>query len=342
MKRLVITVMAIALAGLVAAGCSQAAPAPAKPPAAPTAAPAKVEYPQKGKAVTYIVPFAPGGATDIGSRLLAAQLEKELGVPFEVVNKEGASSQVGLTDLFKSKPDGYTIGAAGLPTSALVYLDEKRKAAFGRKDVQPLANFYADPDLLAVGAKTGIKDLKTLIDQAKANPGKIRVASSGLGGDDHLAGLMLAKLFGVRFGYVHFDGGAPRNAAILGGNAEVMVGGVVGILPLMKSGDVNVLAILDSDETPAMPGVKTLKAQGYDYISGANRGLAVPAGTPKEIITILNNAIEKAVKSPEVAAKLKDMGVQARYEDAAGYSARWDAVEKAMKEALALLAETTK
>ena len=129
--------------------------APAAAPAQPTAAPApKATYPEKGKAITMIVPFGAGGSTDIGARLLAVGMEKELGTPVNVQNKGGAGSQTGLTELAGAKPDGYTIGFANLPTANLVYSDPDRKANFSAKSFQPIGSQVVDPSAIGVAANS--------------------------------------------------------------------------------------------------------------------------------------------------------------------------------------------
>jgi len=159
-----------------------AQPTAAKPaePTKPAAAPTKtVDFPAKGRPITILNPWAAGGGNDLTCRLVGAFMEKDLGVPVQVLNKPGASSQVGTTEFVQAKPDGYTILLASMPTASLTYLDAERKAVYTRKDFQPIANLVLETGSIAV--KTGSKydTLKDLFDAAKANPGKIKIGHTG-------------------------------------------------------------------------------------------------------------------------------------------------------------------
>ena len=184
---------ALALATVIVAGCSQATPAPAPTtaPAAPAAA--KSTYPEKGKVVTLIIPWGAGGGSDVGARLLTPLMEKDLGVTIEVVNKTGGGPQVGITDLVNAKPDGYTFGMTNLPATAAIYLDAERQATFGRKDLQPVALHVFDPIAVAVRQDSPFKTMKDFMDAAKADPGKIKIATSGILSATHIGFLSLEK-----------------------------------------------------------------------------------------------------------------------------------------------------
>jgi len=198
MRSIFTLTLVLGLACLAIVGCTQAAPpltptqsiaAPTK--AAPTAQPTtkaaeptkasdatgasakKVNYPAEGKAVSIIVPFPAGSANDTCARVLIPVLERELRVPVQVVNKPGASTQTGMTELVTQPTDGYTLGLISLPGAMLAYLDSERKAIYGRKDFVPLAFQSWDPDAIGVAADSPYKTMKDLIDAAKAKPGEI-------------------------------------------------------------------------------------------------------------------------------------------------------------------------
>jgi tripartite-type tricarboxylate transporter receptor subunit TctC len=181
---------------------------------------AKVSFPA-GKPITIIVPYAAGGTTDVGARLLAELLEKELSTPVQVVNKPGSASQVGLTELVNAKPDGYTLSYGVLPTIITHYLDPERRAPYTRENFQPVALHHLVPAMLAVRTDSPYKTLNDLIEAAKANPGQIKVSDSGLMANPHLSVLLLERAAGVRFASVHFDGGAPSVTALLSRSQEV-------------------------------------------------------------------------------------------------------------------------
>jgi len=337
--------VALVALSLVAVGCSQAAPAPtptkaaaqpakaAEPTkaAAPqaTAAPAKkVDYPTKGKVLNIIVPYAAGGGGDLTGRLLAASLEKELGITVEVLNKAGGGGQVGITELAKAKPDGYTIGFTNMPHTIPVYLDPERKAAFGRKDLQPLANVVSDP--VAIIAKKGgpYNTLKDLVEAAKTNPKKVKITGSGLLNPSHIATLLLQKEAGVEFSYVVYDQQGEQRAALLGGHMDAEAGPVSEIAQSVKAGDCIALAVLDKEESKYLPGAKTADAQGFKVNVASARGVSAPAAVPKEIIELLDKAIGKVMDLEDTKKKQDELMLVPRYMNTAAYTAYWDGLEK--------------
>ncbi|MCL4535412.1 MAG: tripartite tricarboxylate transporter substrate binding protein [Bacteroidetes bacterium] len=341
----------VAVASLLVAGCSQAVPAasPTKAPAAPTTA-AKVaeptkaaaaqpaapstsaNYPVKGKTISLISPFAAGGVTDIGGRLLAPLLEKELGTPVEVVNKPGAGSQVGITEAARAKPDGYTLGMTNLPTTITLYLDPPRKAVFNRKSFQPIGLHGVDPAGIAVKADSPYKTMKDLIDAAKANPKKIKVSTAGRMGGPHLAVLDTERVAGVQFAVVHFDGASEGMTALLGGHTDAQFGYLGSWVGPVKNGEVRVLGVMDKQESKYLPGVKTMESQGYKLYHQNSRGWSAPAGTPMEIVDTLAAALKRAMDSPEHKQKMDEQGVELRYMNPTEFGAYWEETEVQVKQ----------
>lgn len=312
-----------------APAAAQPAAAPTKAAAAqPTAVPAKkVDYPQKGKAITMIVPWPPGNSNDIMGRLLAGVMEKEFGTPVEVVNKAGASTQVGMTDLARAKPDGYTLAVNSMPTTSLVYLDPERKAAFGRKDFQPIAVGVVDPTGFAVKADGPHKTMKDLVDAGKAAPKKIKVGTNGFMTPTHMVGVKLQKETGAQFALVHFDG-APLNVSnLMGDHTEAAIAGPGGTAQFVKSGELRVLGITDTVESKFLPGVKPLRDQGYDIVTYISRGIVAPAGTPKETVDILAAVVKKATEDSEFRRKMEDSSVSVRYMGPEEYAKHWDELD---------------
>lgn len=308
---------------------------PTKAPAEPTkaAAPAKkVDWPEKGKAVSLLVPFPAGGGADIGARIIVSSLEKELGVPVQVVNKGGAGSQVGLTEAAKAKPDGYTVGYANLPTAITIYLDPDRKAAFGRKDIQPVAMHVLDPLAIAVKADSPYKSLKDLVEASKTNPEKIKGAVGGQMGPEHFAWLQLNKQEGAKVNVVVFDGGAQALTAVLGGHVDALCAGFSGILPQAKSGQVRILATMEQEGKQFLPGIQTMEEQGYKGFYGMTRNWFVPAGTPKEIVEILEGAIKRAMDTEDHTKRALESGQAPRFMPAAQLATYWDQMEPGVKQ----------
>jgi tripartite-type tricarboxylate transporter receptor subunit TctC len=361
MRRLLTLIAASAFAGsLLLAGCSQSAPAPAAtkapaapaaaeptkaaaapttaPAAAPTTAPAaaptaakKVDYPAQGRSINMIVPWPAGGGVDIGTRLLAPYLEKELGIPVQVSNKAGASGQIGEMEMLKSKPDGYTICATLVPGTITVYLDQERKATYGRKDFQPIALHVSEPAILVVKGDSPYKTAKEFVEAAKANPEKVKVSSSGIMSPAHMATIQFEKVTGTKFAIAQFDGAAPALTALLGGHVDANIGWGGNFVGPAKSGDIRVLGVMDSQRSQFFPNVPTMGEIGYKVSFSSARGFSVPAGTPKEIVGILDTAFKKAINNDEHKKKIEEASLPLKYMDSAGYGTYWDETEAIIK-----------
>jgi len=299
------------------------------------------DFPAKGKSITMILGTSAGGSTDVGARILAAALEKDLaatGTRIQVENKPGAGWQIGLTALARSKPDGYTIGFTILPQTITNYLDPERKAVFERKSFQPLGMQVVDPGVIAVKATSPYKTLKDVIDAAKANPNKLKASATGILSDDHLAVLQLQKLTGAKFAIVQFDGSAKAITALLGGHTDVYFGNVGDTFPQARAGEVRVLAVMDDDETKFLPG-KTSFSQGIKLESSSSRGLSAPADTPKEIVDFLAGAIKKAIADPEHMKKMDEQGLTVRYMDPGRMEKYWAEMEEQIKPLMSIAKE---
>jgi len=292
-----------------------------------TAAAAVPAFPEKGKSIDLIVPYTAGGSADLVARLLAPGMEKELGIPVRVVNRPGAGAQLGASELARAKKDGYTLGITNLPPVVLLYLNPDRKADFSRKDFQPLANLTADPHYVAVKADSPYKTMKDLIDAAKANPEKIKIATLGIHGPEHLRIIQLQKLTGAKFANVNFDGVAASRTALLGGHIDVVFSTSAGLGGTIKSGDVRLLGVMDNESTKFAPDVKTLKSQGYNVRSILSIPVSLPAGTPKEIVNILSAAAKKAAETDEFKTKTAAVGATQRYMGPDELGAYWDEME---------------
>lgn len=354
MRALFVYLLAVlALASLAVAGCTQSTPAPTptKPAAAPTkaaeatkppaaqpttpaptaAAAAKLDWPQKGKAITIIVPWAAGSPNDVFARMLAPYLEKELGTPVQVEAKPGAGSQIGMTELAKAKPDGYTLGVNSLETTIATYLDPERKAVFDRKSFAPISLALLEPDSLIVKGDGPFKTTKDLVDAAKANPEKIKMGTNGIMTATHMGVLVIEKAAGVKFAAVHFNGSSENSAALLGGHTDAGVVIASGIVGAIKSGQIRLVGILGTEGWSTFPEVKTLREQGYDAVFVRSLGLDAPAGTPPDVIARIDAVVKKTLSSQEFQKKADDANMLLKYMDTKGYSAHWDQSEAKMK-----------
>ncbi len=315
-RKFVSTVTFFALAGLVVAGYSQASAAK------------KVDFPAKGKAITFIVPFSPGGSTDVAARNLAPYMEKALGVPVEVVNRPGAGSQLGITRALAEKPDGYTIFYANLPGPITMYLNPDRKTTFkSKKDFTFLGMHLIDPGAIAVQYDGRYKTMKDLVDAAKANPGKLKAATTGLLSDDHLAIIDVQNQAGVKFAIVHFDSNPERDVALMGGKIDASFGNAGSFYAPHINKKVRIIGVMDTKVWPKLPDIRTCESMGYKTYQASARGLYAPPGMDPQIRQILAAAIKKGVNDPEHMKKMEAAGFPVGYMSPEDHEKYWDRVE---------------
>lgn len=287
------------------------------------AAPASAQFPEKGKAITIIVPYTPGGGVDFVARTLAAGMEKDLGTPVQVVNKPGAGAQIGLTDLVRSKPDGYTLALVVMPTVLTHYFDKTRNAIYDRTSFQPVAMLYSVSYAVAVRKDSPYRDFKSFIDAAKAKPDTIKIADAGLMTAPHVMLGLMERATGTRFASVHFNGGAPGIAALLGGHVDGMSGGGSDFVPQLKSGELRLLAVTTEGEDPLMPGVPTMKSLGYNVLFATATGIAAPKGTPPDVVKVLETSIAKLAATEEYKKALLGGGITPTFTGAREYEQFW-------------------
>ncbi len=308
--------------------------------AAVAALPAAAQtWPPQGRPVTIIVPYPAGGGTDTSARMMAAGLERELKANFQVVNRVGAASQVGLSELVRAKPDGMTLAYMVLPTVVTHYLDPKRLAIYTRANFTPIFMHYTSSMTLSARADGPLKSLKDLVEAARAAPGKMRISDSGLLGTPHVEALMLGQVAGVQFTSVHFGGGPPSVTALLGGHVEVLAGGVSDALPHAKAGTFRVLGVASAEPDPTMPEAPTMRSQGYDVIAASIGALVGPAGLPAPIVNALVEAGRKVVADPDHVKKISDFGSAITFKGPDGLTEVWQDQERRMKPLLEKLEE---
>ncbi len=300
------------------------------------------QFPAPGRTITTIVPFEAGGGTDLMARKLTAVMAKVLGVPVQVFNKPGASSQAGITEVARSKPDGYTLGWLIFPTS-LAYLDPARQSAYQRKDLEPIGPAFLTPTAITVLAGSPYRSLKDLVDAAKAKPGALKAGTPGLLSTNHLANIGFQQAVGVKFAVVNFQGGAPQRTALLGGHIDVGFLGINEALPDLESkgGTLRVLGVMSDQEKPY--GLPSVKSQGFNVPAFApDVGLAGPAGIPKDVVTILSDALRKAADDSDVKASAASMGNILYYLSPADYAAHWNEADAKFKPLIDLAKQQAK
>jgi tripartite-type tricarboxylate transporter receptor subunit TctC len=289
----------------------------------PVATPAASNVLERGRPVTFIVPYAAGGANDVGARLLAPLMEKELGNPIQVTNRPGAGGQVGTTAIATAKPDGYTIGYVIFAPAITTYLDPDRKAVFNRNSFQPLGAHFMFPVVMSVSESSPYKSVRDVVEAAKAKPFGLKAATTGILGTPHLASLQLQRAAGIKFAAVQFDGGAPAVNALLGGHVDAAFNPLSEVVAQAKAGKIKVLGLFGKSPSPLLPDTKTMEAQGYKvYMTGAS-GVCAPAGVSKDVIQAYSDAIKKATADTEHQKKLIELGYIPNALGPAEYEAFW-------------------
>ncbi len=262
-----------------------------------TVAVAAEKYP--ARAVTVIHGFKAGGGSDQLAQVTQPFLEKVLKQRFVNVYKPGADGAIAWKEVAKdTKPDGYTLTTCLTPKTQLNAM-VNANSGYAMTDFEPIANMIFDPGILVVAPDSKYKTLQELIDAAKKAPGQIKLSHSGNGGDDWFNALMISKLAGVTFNLIPFDGDAPAWQAAAGGHVDVCSTNVGVVTGVVQGKKLRGLAVYTEKRLTSISEVPTLKEQGINLIEGSYRGYLVPKGTPKEIITILADGLEKVSADPQ-------------------------------------------
>ena len=268
------------------------------------------------KEVSIIIPYAPGGATDLVFRALANSSQKYLGRAVVVVNRPGGGGTVGVVEAQRAKPDGYTLVTAITP---LTILPHQVKTTFTYRDFEPILNVVQDPVMFQVQAQAPWKTLQEFLDYSRKNPGIITVGNSGAGGGVHLIALAFEKAAGVKFNHIPFAGGGPSVTALLGGHINAVSVSPPEGIPQVKAGKLRIMALFSEKRMSDFPGVPTVREQGVDFALGQWRGLAAPKGTPPEVIRILHDAFKKGMEDPAFVKNAADMSVSLAYVGSADF-----------------------
>jgi tripartite-type tricarboxylate transporter receptor subunit TctC len=253
------------------------------------------------KPVELVVGFAAGGGTDITARTLAVHLSKHLGGQVVVINKAGASGELGLTYVAKAAPDGYVIGMTNMP--GLVTLSIERRTQFKPSDFTYLANLVRDPSAFSVLGDSKYRDLADLIADAKARPGEISYASTGVGTDDHLAMVQFERLTGTRLNHVPFNGAGPLRTALLGGHVTVGGMNLGEVMPFQSK--VKILAQASDGRSKLAPEVPSFSEQNVPLVFNSERGIVAPKGLPPDVERRLSEALRLTAADPEFQKQMQ-------------------------------------
>jgi tripartite-type tricarboxylate transporter receptor subunit TctC len=262
------------------------------------------------KAVRFVVPFPPGGSTDVAARSLADKLSQSLGQQVVVDNRGGAGGALGTGEVARAAPDGYTFLFAANAVS-LLHLAVKGLPYDMLRDFVPVTQVTTQPNAVAVNASLPVKDIGQLVAHAKANPGKLSYAHAGNGGGQHLSGELLKKMAGIDMLGVPYRGGGQAITDLLGGQVQVAVLGSTPLMPHHKSGKIRILAFTSMARFPAMPEIPTLHELGYKGFDATQwLGLLGPKGTPAEAVKRLHAETVKALQLPDVRERLAGAALQ--------------------------------
>ena len=273
-------------------------------------APAFAQDKWPSKPIKYIVPFPPGGTTDILARLIGQKLSLALGQPVLVENKAGAGGNIGSDFVAKSAPDGYTILGGTISSHAINVSMYKEMPYDPVKDFVPITLIGTNANVLVVDPKSTAKDVKELIAQAKAKPGSMSFASAGNGTSQHLSGELFKAMAGLDMVHVPYKGSAPAIQDVMAGQVPMMFDTTVVAAPHIKSGNVRALAVTSTKRVKGMETIPTLSeagVPGYQLVSW--QGIFAPAGTPKDIVFRLNAELVKIIALPDIRERLDSLGV---------------------------------
>jgi len=276
--------------------------------AALSAAAAEDDYPNHP--VRIVVPFAPGGSTDVVARILADKLQGELKQSFVVENRAGAGGNIGADVVAKSNPDGYTLlmGTTGvLAINNYLYKDMPFDP---QRDFAPVSYTSLITNILVVNPNVPAKNVAELVALAKAKPGELTFASSGAGSSTHLSAELFKSMAGVDIVHVPYKGSSQAITDLMAGHVTMLVDNAPSSLPYVQQGKLRALAVTSLKRMPGLPDVPTLDeagVKGYESLSWS--GIVAPAATPKPVIAKLNAAIERVLAMPDVRKKFADLGV---------------------------------
>jgi tripartite-type tricarboxylate transporter receptor subunit TctC len=271
--------------------------------------PAAAQYP--AKPIRIVVPFPPGGGVDIVARTVGEKISGRLGQPVVVDNKPGASMTIGTDAVAKSAPDGYTLLLGPIGNQAVVQATFKKLAFDMQRDFAPVSRIGYGTIVLVVPSTLGASSVKELVALAKAKPGRLTFASSGTGALIHLTGEMFKHAAAIDITHVPYKGTTQILPDLLDGRVDMAVDSLPAYLPHIKSGKLRALGVASRQRSTLMPDIPTIAEAGVPgVVSATDYALYAPAGTPKDVIAILNRETNAVIQLEDVRAKLAGMGIE--------------------------------
>lgn len=263
------------------------------------------------KPVRLVVPFAPGGSTDVMARLIAEEMRKDLGQPVIVENRPGAAGNVGGDHVAKSAPDGHTVLVAA---AGPMVINPSLYAAMPfspTRDLRPITLLVSEANVMAVHPSIPARTVQEFIAYAKANPAKVSFGSAGNGTPGHLGGEWFNQIAGTTMVHVPYRGTGPAINDLLGGQIDVMIDNMLPLWPHVQAGRLRALAVSTATRSPAAPDLPTMEEAGVKgFEVNAWKGLMVPAATPPAVVTRLHDAASRALAAPALRKRLQEMGAE--------------------------------
>ena len=273
------------------------------------AAPAALAQTWPAKQIRIIVPYTPGGSSDIIARAIQQPLQDALKQTVIVENKPGANGNTGTDFVAKSPPDGYTILLCDVGALAITPSVYSKLPFDPAKDLVGITMLAYSPHLLVVHPSVAANNLKELV--AFSKTGKLDFAVTAIGSAPHLAGVAVEKATGAKWVYIPYKGGSQAIGDTVAGQTQVLMNGMLATLPFVQSGKLKVLGVSKSTRVPLLPNVPTIAEQGVaGFESGTWQGVLLPKGTPPEIVAKLNAELTRIIRSPEVRARLSAQGAE--------------------------------
>ncbi|RZN12975.1 ABC transporter substrate-binding protein [Bradyrhizobium genosp. SA-3] len=281
---------------------------------------AQAVYPEKP--LQLIVPFPPGGASDVVARIIGGELETRLGKPVIIMNRPGGGTTIAAKEVARSAPDGYTLFFSSNSSFTLPAAVKESVPYDAAKDFEPLGQVGKITLALVTYKDNPVKDVAALVTEAKANPDKLSLASFGVATVSHFAGELFKSAAGIKMVHLPYKGSAPAMNDLIGKHIQYHVDTVIAVKPQIEAGTVKVLAVFSAKRTPFLPDVPTLAELGYGNIDFASWGAVVaPKGLPPAVRDKLTSALEETINNPSVAARFAKVGFEpgfARHSDWAG------------------------
>jgi tripartite-type tricarboxylate transporter receptor subunit TctC len=257
--------------------------------------------------VRIVVGFTAGGSTDIGARIVGQWLQDRLGQPFVIENRPGAGTNIATESVVRAPPDGYTLLMVGPSSAVNATLYDRLPFVFLR-DIAPVAGVIRQPQIMLANPALAAKTVAELIADARANPGKITIASAGIGSTGHLMGELFKLMTGVDLVHVPYRGAGPALTDLLGGQVLISFAGIAGAIEYIRSGKLRALAVTTAARSAALPDVPTVGEFVPGYEAGDWLGVGAPKSTPAEIVDRLNAEINAALADAGVKARLAELG----------------------------------